>query len=249
MAFISFFTYLISTFLRMAADWWVGQWSKNAFPELSVSQYIYVYAGIATLFVIFIIIKSVIFGDFSANVAYNVFKQLIWNILKRKMEFFDTTPSGQIVNRCSEDIEMIDQRFPLMFGMCLDFAFLIMGSFIIAGIVTPFVIVIILINFIIFFWAMKKFLRTSTELRRLSQLSISPILSKVSELMNGRVTIRTYNSKDYLLKIWEEYHDLNKNIVFHERMSNIWLHVRVELSIISIVAVSGFLIVFSKNYK
>ena len=136
-----------------------------------------------------------------------------------------------------------------MFGLFLDFAFIIIGSFILAGIVTPLVLVLIAINCVIFFWVMKKFLRTSTELRRLSQLSISPILSKVSELMNGRVTIRTYNSKEYLLKIWEKNHDLNKNILYHERVSNVWLHVRVELSIISIVTLSGFLIALSKNLK
>jgi ATP-binding cassette subfamily C (CFTR/MRP) protein 2 len=94
LALFSTFLFILSTFLRIAADWWVGQWSKNAFPNLSIEQHIYIYAAIAVLYIVFIVIKSITFGQFSSEFAYNVFKQLIWNILKRKLEFFDTTPSG-----------------------------------------------------------------------------------------------------------------------------------------------------------
>ena len=72
------------------------------------------------------------------------------------------------MNRCSEDIEAIDQLFPLMASLFLDFSFTILGSFILAGVVTPILFVFIIIIMIVFFFAMRKFLRTSTEMRRLS---------------------------------------------------------------------------------
>ena len=74
LALFSTFTFVVSTFLRIAADWWVGQWSKNAFPDLSTAEHIYIYTAIAVLFIIFIIIKSITFGEFSSEVAYNMFK-------------------------------------------------------------------------------------------------------------------------------------------------------------------------------
>lgn len=241
--------YFLNTSLRFGADWFVGQWSKNRFEKLSVNEHIFLYAVIVILFVFMVIVRSFTYGFFTSQVSYNVFKKLIWNIMRRKMEFFDTTPSGQIINRCSEDMEVMDQTFPIMFGNTVEIGSVIVCSFLFAIIVEPFVFIIIMIDVCLFKIALKKYLRSSTELRRLTQMGLSPIISKVSELMNGRVIIRSYEAKEPLLKIWEKYHDQHKVTYFHERMTNIWLHIRIELVIVSVVCCTGLLVVLSKNYE
>ncbi len=104
-------------------------------------------------------------------------------------------------------MEVIDQSFPLMFGNTVEIGFFIMSSFILAGIVEPLVFVIIFFDLLLFWVALKKYLKASTELRRLSQIGLSPIISKVSEMMNGRIVIRSYEAKEHLLNVWKKFHD------------------------------------------
>ncbi len=44
--------------------------------------------------------------------ASTLHKNLLENILKLPMSFFDTTPLGRIVNRFSKDIDTVDSTIP-----------------------------------------------------------------------------------------------------------------------------------------
>ena len=246
---ICLFLILVKTFLRFTADWWVGKWAEKEYSSLSDSQYIYIYAIITIVYLIIIFVKSAIFGYFSCEATYGIFNKLIGNVLKRKAEYFDTTPIGQTINLFSQDIEVLDQALPTVVSGFLECFFTIVGSIIFACVVTPILIVFVLVLIIILGFILKKFLKTSIELRRLQQMSFAPVLSRVSELMNGIVSIRTFGALDNNLKIWEKFHNLHKCILFHDMVASIWLHVRVELSIVTIVAIGGYLIVISKNFK
>jgi ABC-type multidrug transport system fused ATPase/permease subunit len=56
--------------------------------------------------------------------AGHLHQSMLTNILKSPMSFFDTTPSGRIVNRFSSDVAVVDNNLPqtlrmaLMQGVC-----------------------------------------------------------------------------------------------------------------------------------
>ena len=52
--------------------------------------------------------------------AGNIHKDFLMKVLRAPMSFFDTTPTGRIVNRFSKDIESIDHGLPQRMGEMID---------------------------------------------------------------------------------------------------------------------------------
>ena len=102
----------------MGADYWVGQWSVDAYG-LSDDDYKTTYYLIGLACLIFSILRAFAIGYVTEIASIKVFKKILWNILRRPMSFFDTTPSGVIINRCINDVDIIDYSIPNMAGFFL----------------------------------------------------------------------------------------------------------------------------------
>ena len=61
---------------------------------------------------VFSLIKIVSFSNFAAIASFNIFNKLFELVLKKKMEYFDTTPIGQILNLLSKDTDSVDMLLP-----------------------------------------------------------------------------------------------------------------------------------------
>lgn len=60
------------------------------------------------------------------------------------MSFFDTTPSGRILNRFSKDQEEVDTVLPLHIHILLQFSLIVTFTLIIISAVFPFLLVAVL---------------------------------------------------------------------------------------------------------
>ena len=69
-----------------------------------------VMGGLQSLFIFFAVIV-ITFGTINASIKLH--HQLLINILRSTMAFFDTTPTGRIVNRFSKDIDEVDIMLPM----------------------------------------------------------------------------------------------------------------------------------------
>ena len=82
--------------------------------------------------VIMVLVTSVIIfiGSLEASRILHAFS--LSNILKSPMAFFDVTPVGRVLNRFSKDVDIMDNRLPMIFkiwiarffGVCTFFFFL-----------------------------------------------------------------------------------------------------------------------------
>lgn len=81
--------------------------------------------------------------------------------------------------------------------------FSLIGTFVILIIANYFSSILIVALILLFSWLVVTYLRASMELRRLEQLSFSPIVSNISELYNGLSIYRGLGKTDYMKKRYE----------------------------------------------
>jgi len=80
-------------------------------------------------------------GIYASRLIHN---RLLVNILRLPMSFFDTTPSGRILNRFSKDIYTIDDMIPRSLSSFLRTFFTVLATIVVVSYATPLFMVVIL---------------------------------------------------------------------------------------------------------
>lgn len=71
-------------------------------------------------------------------------ENMLYNVLRSPMSFFERTPSGNLVNRFSKETDTIDSVIPSIIKMFMGSMFNVLGSCIVILVATPLVAIIIL---------------------------------------------------------------------------------------------------------
>ncbi|KAI6954188.1 Metal resistance protein YCF1, partial [Hortaea werneckii] len=165
-------------------------------------------------------------------------------IFRSPMSFFETTPSGRILNRFSSDIYRIDEVLARTFNMLFANAARAIFTLVVISTSTPVFIALILPLGALYMWIQKYYLRTSRELKRLDSVTRSPIYAHFQESLAGVSTIRAYRQTKRFAMENEWKVDANLRAYFPSISANRWLAVRLEfLGSVIILAAAGFAIV------
>jgi len=197
---LAFLFFGLSVAFKIAADWWLGIWSAKSYENLSDQDYIVIFYLLGIASAIFLILRAIALGIVTQLASVNIFKLIVWNILRRPMSFFDTTPSGVIINRCTNDVDQLDYNIPWMMAFFLNTAFNYLGTLILTASVNWIVLILIVLAVYVLSKWFKRYVVTTVELKRLIQLSAAPMLSLSSELIEGVVIVRNYHKKEDMLR-------------------------------------------------
>uniref|UniRef100_A0A8C6MW78 ABC-type glutathione-S-conjugate transporter n=1 Tax=Mus spicilegus TaxID=10103 RepID=A0A8C6MW78_MUSSI len=181
------------------------------------------------------------------NASKTLHRQLLTNILRAPMSFFDTTPTGRIVNRFAGDISTVDDTLPQTLRSWLLCFFGIVSTLVMICMATPIFIIIIIPLSILYISVQVFYVATSRQLRRLDSVTKSPIYSHFSETVSGLPVIRAFEHQQRFLANSEKQIDTNQKCVFSWITSNRWLAIRLELVGNLIVFCSALLLVIYKN--
>ncbi|NXR21902.1 MRP2 protein, partial [Cinclus mexicanus] len=196
------------------------------------------------LFLLFATMLSV-WGSMQASRIMH--QQLLSNILRAPMSFFDTTPIGRIVNRFAKDIFTVDETIPMSFRSWLSCFMAIISTLIVICLATPFFAVVIVPLSIFYYFVLRFYISTSRQLRRLDSVTRSPIYSHFGETVSGLSVIRAYGHQERFLKHNEITMDINQKSVYSWIISNRWLAIRLEFVGSLVVFFSALLAVIAKG--
>uniref|UniRef100_A0A8C3KKJ8 Uncharacterized protein n=1 Tax=Calidris pygmaea TaxID=425635 RepID=A0A8C3KKJ8_9CHAR len=174
-------------------------------------------------------------------------QQLLSNILRVPMSFFDTTPTGRIVNRFAKDIFTIDETIPMSFRSWLSCFMAIISTLLMICLATPFFALVIIPLSIFYYFVLRFYVSTSRQLRRLDSVTRSPIYSHFGETVSGLSVIRAYGHQERFLQQNENTMDINQKTVYSWIISNRWLAIRLEFVGSLVVFFSALLAVISKG--
>lgn len=94
-------------------------------------------------------------------------------LIRTGMRFFDTNPSGRILNRFSKDMGAIDELLPKAMLDAGQMNMLMLGSLTVTCVVNPIFLVPVAFISALFYWIRRVYLKTSKNVKRLEGISMS----------------------------------------------------------------------------
>lgn len=76
------------------------------------NEILYIYSGLTLLTVIIAVVKSISFMIFFTVASRNLHDYIFSQIIRARMRFYNSNPSGRILNRFSKDMGNIDEYIP-----------------------------------------------------------------------------------------------------------------------------------------
>lgn len=194
---------------------------------------------------IFIFVENIAIDQFSTQASQYLFHTALSHVLRSPMRFFDTTPIGQILDRFSKDVEVLDYKFPQSYRMFLMTA-AGMIAIIILLLAYYFYTIIGLIPVLAVFTICSTYWRQSAKVVRQHQVILrSHVNSIFSEGLSGISTIRVYQAETLFMSILTNPVDeMNKVSYLFQAMEQ-WLTIRLDLLGCMVIFIVGMLVVTS----
>ena len=233
---------------QIGGSLWLKQWSEvnqryGGNPQ--VGKYIGIYFAFGIGGAGLVVIQTLILWIFcSIEASRKLHERMAYAIFRSPMSFFETTPSGRILNRFSSDIYRVDEVLSRTFNMLFVNSARAFYTLILIAASTPLFVALIIPLAAIYLYIQRYYLRTSRELKRLDSISRSPIYAHFQESLGGITTIRAYRQQDRFALENEWRVDANLRAYFPSIHANRWLAIRLEfIGSFIILAAASFAII------
>ncbi|KAE8579699.1 hypothetical protein XENTR_v10024156 [Xenopus tropicalis] len=250
LCFLSIFLFMCNHVASLASNYWLSLWTddkvvngtqQNTTMRLSVYGALGFSQGIA----VYGYSTAVSLGGILASRFLHT--DLLHNVLRFPMSFFERTPSGNLVNRFSKEIDTIDNTIPQIIKMFMGSLFNVIGACVIILTATPIVAVIIPPLGLVYFFVQRFYVATSRQLKRLESVSRSPVYSHFNETLLGSSVIRAFGEQKRFIQISDFKVDENQRAYYPSIVSNRWLAIRLEFVGNCIVLFASLFAVISRT--
>lgn len=203
------FMLVFSQVVVSGSDYFVTYWTRQEerrFLDLPVSyttedlltSYGIIIIGVVT----FTIFRGYLFFNICMKASRTLHDRMFAKILAAPMRFFDTNPSGRILNRFSKDMGAIDELLPKAIMDAVQVLLVMFGILVVIAIMNPILLLALLGAIILFAGVLKLYLRPTQDLKRLEGITRSPVFSHLAATLTGLSTIRANAAQQ---KITEEF--------------------------------------------
>ncbi|KZT57684.1 hypothetical protein CALCODRAFT_273206 [Calocera cornea HHB12733] len=176
-----------------------------------------------------------------------LFARLLKTVVRAPIRWFDTTPTGRILNRFSRDMQTIDSELPGSLRASIAFLSAFIAAVLTVGIILPAFLVPALVIGLTYYVLTVGYLNTSRDLRRMESTTRSPIFSGFADMLDGITTVRAFSAEGRFLNALYAKVDKTQTYFWYTWMLNRWLLVRFDslgaLSVFltTIIALSGWI--------
>ncbi|XP_050718619.1 ATP-binding cassette sub-family C member 5-like isoform X19 [Eriocheir sinensis] len=263
-------TLVISTFLLNVgstsfSSWWLSMWlsagSGNTTVTIGNETYISdsladnpdrpYYQTVYGSFILVILATSLIrgfaFTKTTLRASSRMHDQVFLKVFYSPMSFFDTTPSGRIINIFSRDMDEVDVRVPMTLEMFIQNMFLIASALLFVCLVFPHFLPVLVVLAVIMMFIRNIFRIGIRDFKRLENVSRSPLYSHISTTVNGLPSINAYGKQELFTKKFSVFFDENSCAFYLFNCAMRWLAVRLDLLALCVTTSTAMLALFLRG--
>ncbi|CAG9859523.1 unnamed protein product [Phyllotreta striolata] len=190
--------------------------SENGSLKMTYLNY-YSISLIGSSIVTFITLYTLL--RFARNASLAVHTAMISRIITAMMTFFDSHYLGNVVNRFSYDLNIVDEKLPLIFLHLFRAIFGCLGIIVIIITVNwifvfPSAIFLTLILLLRFFY-----INTGRNLKRKEAITRSPLVAHLNCTVDGLSTIRAFDAEKRMADEFYRHQDLYSSAIFTMRVT------------------------------
>ncbi|KAL7125995.1 hypothetical protein ABFS83_14G154600 [Erythranthe nasuta] len=216
--------------LQISSNYWMA-WACPAgddLPAIGMRFVLLVYTLLALGSAFCVLIRASLVAVAGLMTSEKLFSNMLNSVFRSPMAFFDSTPTGRILNRASTDQSVLDLEMANRLGQCAFSAIQLLGTVAVMSQVAWEVFVIFIPVTAICIWYQQYYIPTARELARLAGIERAPILHHFAESLAGAATIRAFNQQ-------ERFTDANLSLIdnhsrpwFHNASAMEWLSFRLN---------------------
>lgn len=209
----------------------------------------FVYGLFALMASFFLLAQNATLLSFCAvRASRRLHRSLAHSVFMAPMSFFESTPTGRVINRFSNDMLTVDQTIPAAFNELITYLGRLCSTLFIILWGLPMFGVLVVPLLWLYVRFQRYHLRTSRELKRLQSLSAGEALSFLKDTIAGVATIRSHQQQGRFVSGYQRRIDdvsrANSLYVCSER----WLALRLELIGSVMILFTAGLTILSLSY-
>ncbi|XP_056686254.1 ABC transporter C family member 3 [Spinacia oleracea] len=207
---------------------WAAPSSEAVRPTVSGSTFMIVYTSLAIGICLLIIIGDILTLVTGYKTATILFGNMLQRIFHAPMSFFDATPTGRILTRCSTDQTAVETEIPSLLGNLVFHSIQLLGIIAVMSTVAWQVLVIFIPLLFTVIWYQRYCMPSSRELSRLGGVCEAPAIQNFSETISGITTIRSFDQQSSFQPNYMKIVDAYSRPQFYAAASMKWLMLRLD---------------------
>ncbi|XP_060665712.1 probable multidrug resistance-associated protein lethal(2)03659 [Drosophila nasuta] len=196
-------------------DYFLSYWVKNnSTSELDI----YYFTAINVALILFVMLRTLLFFSMAMHSSTELHNSMFRGITHAAMYFFNTNPSGRILNRFAMDLGQVDEVLPAVMLDCIQIFLTMTGIISVLCVSNPWYLINTIAMFIAFHYLRNFYLSTSRDVKRLEAVARSPMYSHFGGTLTGLPTIRAMRAQKMLTAEYDQYQD-NHSIGYYTFLS------------------------------
>ncbi|CAF2642751.1 unnamed protein product [Rotaria sp. Silwood2] len=212
-------------------------------------KFVYIYFGLTIAMAIVDIIRKNYYFSVVLYGAKSLHNKMLRGLLYASIQFFESNPSGRIINRASKDQYVIDELLPIAVLEGIEGLLLTVGSLFIICLtnISLFLVLIILIpvGWLIIYC----FQRCSVRFKRLESITRSPVYALFSSSLHGLSTIHSFNAENSFIQLMADKIDTHTSAYLAVQASSELFSTLFGFTCLIILLVTSIGIVQLPNHK
>lgn len=222
---------------------WLKWWATSDDPVGQENYYMGIYAMLGAIAMITLIAGSYqLIVNMVPISGANFHRILLQTTLGAKMSFLSITDTGEILNRFSQDLQLIDMDLPVAAINVVATGFLCLAQLILVGVSYGYVAISFPFLFFFLYLIQRVYLRTSRQLRLLDIEAKAPLFAHFTDTLKGLPSIRAFGWQHPMEEKNFELLEFSQRPFYMMNAIQRWLSLTLDLMVAGIAVILMILV-------